>query len=107
MAWLILVASGILEVAWASMLPATQGFTRPLTSALVLALIAASMVGLAIATRSIPIGTAYAVWVGIGAAGTMIAGVLVYHEPLTILRAACLAMLLASVIGLRLTGTTH
>jgi len=104
MPWLILVLSGLLEVAWASMLPATQGFTRPVASGVVLVLIAASMTGLAIAARSIPIGTAYAVWVGIGALGTVVAGVLVYHEPVTLARAAFVAMLLASVIGLRLTG---
>jgi len=104
MAWLILVISGLLEVGWASSLPATHGFTRPLPTVLVLVLIAASMTGLAIAARSIPIGTAYAVWVGIGALGTVLAGVLVYHEPVTLARAMFVAMLLASVIGLRLTG---
>ena len=65
------------------------------------------MTGPAIAARSIPIGTAYAVWVGIGVLGTVLAGVLVYHEPMTPVRAAFVVLLLASVLGLRLSGAAH
>lgn len=103
-AWLILVASGLLEVGWASLLPRTEGFTRLAPSALMLVFLGASMLGLSIATRVIPIGTAYPVWVGIGAAGAAFAGILLYGEPVSALRLAFLGLLIASIVGLRMTG---
>ena len=77
MAWLALVVAGLLEVAWAMALPETRGFTRPLPSMLFVALLAGSMLGLAYATKTLPIGTAYAIWVGIGAVGTVLTGIVV------------------------------
>ena len=104
MAWSLLVLAGVLEVGWAIGLKYTEGFTRPLPSALTLVAILASMVLLSWAARSIPIGTAYAVWVGIGAFGAALLGVLLFREPLTAARAAFLALLLVSIIGLKVTS---
>ena len=104
MAWIILVIAGLLEVAWAVGLKYTDGFRRPLPSVLVVAAIAASMFLLGWAARTLPIGTAYAVWVGIGALGAAIFGVILFREPLTPARILFLAMLLVSIVGLKLTS---
>lgn len=106
MAWFILVVAGLLEMVWAVGLKYTHGFTRPLPSALTAAAIIASMVLLARATRTIPIGTAYAVWVGIGAVGAAIGGALLLDEAMPPLRAVFLALLVASIVGLKATSTT-
>lgn len=105
MSWLMLVAAGLLEVVWAIGLKYTQGFTRPVPSALTAVAIAASMWLLATAARTIPIGTAYAVWVGIGATGAASFGVLVLREPLPVARAFFLALLVVSILGLKLTAS--
>ena len=104
MAWIILVVAGLLEVAWAVGLKYTDGFRRPLPSVLVVAAIAASMLLLGWAARTLPIGTAYAVWVGIGALGAAILGVILFNEPLTPARVFFLAMLLVSIVGLKATS---
>lgn len=103
MAWILLVAAGLLEVAWASVLPSTEGFTRPVPTALFAVLMAGSMFGLARATDTIPIGTGYAVWVGIGAVGAAVVGI-VRGDPVTAARVVCLALIVAGVVGLRLTS---
>jgi quaternary ammonium compound-resistance protein SugE len=103
MAWVLLVLAGMLETAWAVGLKYTQGFTRLVPSVLTAAAIVASMVLLAIAAKSLPIGTAYGVWVGIGAAGAAILGVVLFNEPATPARLFFVALLLVSVIGLKLT----
>jgi len=103
-AWFILVASGLLEVGWASLLPRTEGFTRLGPSLLMGALLVLSMVGISVATRVIPIGTAYPVWVGIGAVGAAVVGIAFYQEPTNALRLTFLVLLVASILGLRLTG---
>lgn len=105
MAWIILVGAGFLEVGWASVMPATHGFSRPLPTAAFVVLLAASMFGLAKASETIPLGTAYAVWVGIGALGTVIVGIVLHGDPATPSRLAFLALLVASVVGLNLTGS--
>jgi len=102
MAWTYLIVAGLLEVGWAIGLKYTDGFTKPLPSVLTGLAIAGSMVLLSIAARTIPIGTAYAVWVGIGAFGTAVIGMTVLGEPANLLRIACLALLVVSVIGLKL-----
>ena len=107
MPWLILFAAGLLEVGWASLLPATRGFTRLGPSVLLVVLLVLSLAGAAIAARSIPVGTAYGVWVGIGTAGIAIVGVVVYGDPVTLQRVAFLAMLVVAIVGLRLTSTPH
>ncbi|WNG37473.1 quaternary ammonium compound efflux SMR transporter SugE [Archangium minus] len=104
MAWILLVVAGLLEICWAIGLKYTEGFTRPLPTVLTVAAIIASMVLLSMAARSLPIGTAYAVWVGIGAFGAAILGIFLFHEPVTPARALFLAMLLTSIIGLKLTS---
>ena len=104
MAWLLLVIAGIIEAGWAIGLKYTDGFTKLVPSVLTIAGIAASMVLLSLAARTLPIGTAYAVWVGIGAAGAVVLGILFLGEPASLLRMAFLALLLVAIIGLKLTA---
>lgn len=104
MSWILLVVAGALEVGWASLLPVTDGFTRPAPTALFLLMLTASMLGLAKATQTIPIGTGYAVWVGIGAAGTAVVGIAVHGDPATPARAGFLALLVLSIVGLKLAS---
>ena len=103
-AWVALVVAGLLEVCWAVGLKYTDGFRRPLPSALVIAAIALSMFLLSWAARTLPIGTAYAVWVGIGALGAAIFGVILFHEPLTAGRIGFLLLLLIAIVGLKVTN---
>lgn len=102
--WLILIAAGLLEVCWASSLKATAGFTRLWPTLFFLGTLSASMYLLALATRSLPVGTAYAVWVGIGAAGTAIAALFLHGETMTLGRGCFLALLIVSIVGLKLTS---
>ncbi|HZG05954.1 MAG TPA: multidrug efflux SMR transporter [Streptomyces sp.] len=101
MAWVVLVVSGILEAVWAAALSASRGFTRLWPSVLFLVAITLSMGGLAYALRGIPIGTGYAVWVGIGAVGTALYGMAVLGEPVTAGRMVCLLLIIAGVVGLK------
>ena len=103
MAWFLLVLAGLLEITWAIGLKYTDGLTRPWPTAATAAALIASMVLLAIAVRELPIGTAYAVWVGIGAFGAAVLGIWLLGEPCTWPRAACLLLLIAAIIGLKLT----
>jgi quaternary ammonium compound-resistance protein SugE len=105
MSWLKLIVAGMFEVGWAIGLKYTHGFTRPVASVLTVAAIVASMWLLASAARTIPIGTAYAVWVGIGAMGAAVLGVVLFREPLTLARAVFLALLFVAIVGLKLTAT--
>ncbi len=102
MAWFVLVVAGLLEVAWALVLPATRGFTRVAPTLAFLALISASIYGLSVATRTLPVGTAYVVWVGIGATGTVLLSVLVYGDPASPARLAFLGLIVTGIIGLKL-----
>lgn len=104
MPWIILTVAGLLEVAWASVLPSTQGLTRPVPTVAFLALLAGSMLALAKAAESIPIGTAYGVWVGIGAVGTALVGVALHGDPATPARLGFLVLLVVAVVGLEATG---
>lgn len=104
MAWFLLVIAGILEAGWAVGLKFTDGFTRPLPSALTIIGILSSMYLLAAAARTLPISTAYAVWVGIGTFGAMILGMTLLGEPATPLRIFFLTLLLVSIVGLKLTA---
>ncbi len=104
MAWFILFIAGFLEVVWALGLKYTQGFTRPVPSVITGAAIVASMVLLARASRTLPIGTAYAVWVGIGVIGATIGGALLFNEPTSPLRALFVALLLVAIVGLKMTS---
>lgn len=104
MSWILLTLAGLLEVAWAIGLKYTAGFTRPLPSVLTAAAIVGSMLLLAKASQSLPIGTAYAVWVGIGAAGAAVLGILLFQEPVSPARLFFLALLLVAIGGLKLTS---
>ncbi len=101
MAWIYLSIAGVLEIVWAIGLKYTEGFTRPLASTVTIAAMAASMWCLALALKEIPIGTGYAVWVGIGAVGTAILGIVLFGESAAWPRLACIALILAGIIGLK------
>ena len=103
-AWVQLVLAGLLEVCWAVGLKYTDGFRKPLPSLFVLVTLAGSMFLLASAARTLPIGTAYAVWVGIGALGAAILGVVLLREPVTFGRMFFLAMLLVAIVGVKMTS---
>jgi quaternary ammonium compound-resistance protein SugE len=100
----MLVVAGLLEAGWAVGLKASAGFTRPVPSILTAAGIAASMWLLARSARTLPIGTAYGVWVGIGTVGAVILGVVLHGEAMSPLRAAFVALLILALIGLKLTS---
>lgn len=104
MAWTVLVLAGLLEIGWAIGLKYSDGFTRWLPSALTIVAMAGSMWLLAIALRSIPIGTAYAVWTGIGAVGTAALGILLFAEPATAVRLISIGLILAGIAGLKLAA---
>ncbi|MEK6642884.1 MAG: quaternary ammonium compound efflux SMR transporter SugE [Planctomycetota bacterium] len=105
MAWIILIVAGLFETAWAIGLKYTNGFTRPWPSVLTIAALVISMYLLAIAARTLPIGTAYAVWVGIGAAGTAILGMWLLDEPVNVGRVAFLILMIVSIVGLKMTAS--
>lgn len=105
MAWFILIVAGLLEVVWALGLKYTDGFTRPVPSIITGAAIVSSMAMLARASQTLPIGTAYAVWVGIGVVGAAIGGAVLFDEPMSGLRITFLALLLVAITGLKLTST--
>ena len=105
MAWVNRVRAGILEVGWAIGLKYTDGFTRLGPSLLTGAAIVASMGLLSLAARTLPIGTAYGVWVSIGAVGTAVLGMVLFDEPRTTARLVCLALLVVALVGLKLTAS--
>lgn len=102
MTWVVLVLSGVLETVWAAALAASKGFSKLGPSLLFLGALALSMGGLAYAMRDIPIGTGYAIWVGIGAIGTAIYGMAALGDPATAGRIVCLVLIVAGVVGLKL-----
>ncbi|MEU7995071.1 SMR family transporter [Micromonospora sp. NPDC049060] len=101
MAWIVLVISGLLETAWAIALDRSAGFTRLVPSLAFVVTLVLSMAGLAYALREIPVGTGYVVWVGIGAVGTALVGMLALNEPASLPRIACLLLVVAGVVGLK------
>ncbi|MBZ9750814.1 multidrug efflux SMR transporter [Deinococcus sp. HMF7604] len=104
MAWTLLVLAGLLEVGWAIGLKYTEGFSRPLPTALTLMSMVASLALLGLATKTLPIGTAYGVWVGIGAVGAGILGIVLFHEPATAARMGFMALMLVAIVGLKVTS---
>lgn len=102
MAWLYLILAGLFEIVWAVGLKYTEGFTRVLPTAITVSAMVISMVLLGLAVRDLPIGTAYAIWTGIGAAGAAILGIILFAEPATALRIGSVALIIAGVIGLKL-----
>ena len=107
MDWVILVVSGAMEAVWAQALDRSEGFTQPVPSIVFLVALAASMLGLSHAVRTIPLGTAYAVWVGIGAALTVAWGVTSGAEPFSWTKVLLITGLVACVVGLKLVGEAH
>lgn len=103
-AWMLLVVAGVLETGWAIGMKYTDGFTRLGPTAIVLALAGLSFWLLALAMRVLPVGTAYAVWVGIGAAGAALLGMWLFREPATLARLGCVAMIVVGVVGLKLVS---
>ena len=102
--WAALLAAGLLEVGWALGLKYSDGLTRFWPTAATLAAIALSFALMAVALRSLPFGTAYAVWTGIGAVGSIIVGMLIYSEPTDPVRVVCLTLIVAGMIGLKLNS---
>lgn len=104
MAWTMLLLAGLFEVAWAIGLKYTDGFTRPAASVATVAAMVVSVVLLALAVRTLPVGTAYAVWTGIGAVGTALLGIALFGEPAGAARIACIGLIVAGIGGLKLVG---
>jgi quaternary ammonium compound-resistance protein SugE len=104
MAWLLLLIAGLLEVGWAVGLKYTEGFTRLVPSMLTLFCMAASIGILSLALKSLPMGTAYAVWTGIGAVGTAILGIVLFGDPAGLARIACIGLIVAGIVGLKLAS---
>lgn len=99
--WLLILIAGLLETGWALGLKYSEGFTRPVPSALTIIGALASFWLLSVAMRELPVGTAYAVWVGIGAVGTALAGVILFGEPANLMRAAGVLLILAGIVTLK------
>jgi quaternary ammonium compound-resistance protein SugE len=104
MAWIVLVIAGLFEVAWAIGLKYTDGFSRLWPSVGTATAMVVSVVLLGWAMRTLPVGTAYAVWTGIGAVGTVLLGLVLFHEPATAGRLLCVGLILAGIVGLKLTS---
>lgn len=104
LAWLLLLTAGGLEIAWAIGLKYTEGFSRLWPSVLTLSAMVVSIALLAQAVRALPIGTAYAVWTGIGAVGTALIGIAVFGEPRDALRLGCIAMIVVGILGLKFSA---
>ncbi|GAB3206242.1 DMT family transporter [Marinactinospora thermotolerans] len=102
MAWVVLVLSGLMETAWATALSASKGFSRLGPSLLFLVTLTLSMAGLAFALRSIPVGTGYAIWVGIGAVGTALVGMVWLGEAVSVAKILCLVLIVSGIVGLKL-----
>ncbi len=101
MAWVYLLIAGFFEIGWAVGLKMSEGFTRPIISTFTAIGMIASYYFLAIALKNIPLGTAYAIWTGIGIVGTAIFGIIIFKEPVTAIRFICIAMILCGIIGLK------
>lgn len=104
MAWWMLVVAGLFEIGWAIGLKYTQGFTRlwPSVGTVTAMVLSVGLLGLAM--RTLPVGTAYAVWTGIGVLGTVILGIVLFGEPATVVRLVCVGLILAGIVGLKLTA---
>lgn len=103
MSWIILLLAGLFEVGWAVGLKYTDGFTRPLPTLLTVAAIIVSLALLGLAMKELPLGTAYAIWTGVGAIGTVIAGIILFGEALSLLRIASVALIVCGLVGLKLS----
>jgi quaternary ammonium compound-resistance protein SugE len=105
MAWMFLLAAGLLEVVWAYTMKLSQGFTRPAPTAVTISVMLASFALLSLSMKTLPLGTAYTVWTGIGAVGAFVVGVLILGEPLTTGRVLAAALIVAGVSLMKLTAS--
>ena len=104
MSWIILFFAGLFEVGWAVGLKYTDGFTRPLPTVLTVAAMAISLGLLGLAVKELPLGTAYAIWTGVGAVGTVIAGIILFGESMALIRLASVALIITGLIGLKVSA---
>jgi quaternary ammonium compound-resistance protein SugE len=104
MAWFLLFVAGLFEIGWAVGLKFTEGFTRPVPTTLTVISMIISVVLLGLAVKTLPIGTAYAVWTGIGTVGTVILGIWLMGDPATAVRLVCIGLIVAGIAGLKLTA---
>jgi quaternary ammonium compound-resistance protein SugE len=102
-AWIILVTAGLLEIVWAVGLKLSEGLTRPVVTALTILAMIASMALLGLSLRTLALGTAYVVWTGIGATGTVIFGIALFGESATLPRLVCIVLIVVGIVGLKLT----
>lgn len=105
MPWLFLLIAGVLEIGWAVGLKYSDGFTRLWPSVLTILALVLSFIFLSLAVKHLPIGTAYAIWTGIGAVGACILGILLFKEPVGALRVACMALIVLGIVGLKFTAS--
>jgi quaternary ammonium compound-resistance protein SugE len=106
MAWTLIVVAGFFEIVWATLLKFTDGFTRVWPSIGTVVAMGISMVCMSFALRVIPMGTAYVVWTGIGAVGTVILGIVLFDEPRNVIRLVCIGMIIVGIVGLNLSSTS-
>ncbi|MDB5984477.1 MAG: molecular chaperone [Pseudomonas sp.] len=104
MSWIILFFAGLFEVGWAVGLKYTEGFSRPLPTALTIAAMLISLGLLGVAMKELPLGTAYAIWTGVGAIGTVIAGIILFGESMALFRLASVTLILCGLVGLKLSA---
>ena len=104
MSWIILFLAGLFEVGWAVGLKYTDGFSRPLPTALTIAAMAISLGLLGLAMKELPLGTAYAIWTGVGAVGTVIAGIILFGESMALFRLASVGLIIAGLVGLKVSA---
>ncbi|WPN56373.1 quaternary ammonium compound efflux SMR transporter SugE [Pseudomonas sp. P9_31] len=104
MSWIILFFAGLFEVGWAVGLKYTDGFSRPLPTALTVAAMAISLGLLGLAMKELPLGTAYAIWTGVGAVGTVIAGIILFDESMALFRLASVALIITGLVGLKVSA---
>ena len=104
MSWIILFFAGLFEVGWAVGLKYTDGFSRPLPTALTVAAMAISLGLLGLAMKELPLGTAYAIWTGVGAVGTVIAGIILFGESMALFRLASVALIISGLVGLKVSA---
>ncbi|KIU54108.1 MULTISPECIES: quaternary ammonium compound efflux SMR transporter SugE [Pseudomonas] len=105
MSWIILFFAGLFEVGWAIGLKYTDGFTRPLPTVLTVAAMAVSLGLLGLAMKELPLGTAYAIWTGVGAVGTVIAGIILFGESMALMRLASVALIIIGLVGLKVSAS--
>ncbi|MDX3930145.1 MAG: quaternary ammonium compound efflux SMR transporter SugE [Shinella sp.] len=101
MSWILLLLAGLFEIGWAIGLKYTEGFTKPLATVLTVGAMIISIGLLGLAVKSLPMGTAYAIWTGVGTVGTVILGIILFAEPVTAVRLGCIALIVTGILGLK------